>query len=141
MTTLFGHILIPVDFSEKNEVSIRVAIELAKQNNAHVTLLHVVEAIENVDDELEEFLVSLEVRAEKELEPLTARFEEADITARSEVLRGKRAQEVVQFCDDRQVDLVVISSHQMDPQQPAAGFGTLSHQISIFCPCPVMLVK
>jgi len=42
---------------------------------------------------------------------------------------------------DRKVDLVVVSSHKVDPAATVQSLGTLSYQVSILCECPVLLVK
>ncbi len=48
MSSLFSHILVSVDFTEKNHAALRAAKQLAHQNQARVTLLHVIETIEYV---------------------------------------------------------------------------------------------
>jgi nucleotide-binding universal stress UspA family protein len=40
------HILVPLDFTAKNQAALEIARELASQNKASVTLLHVIETIE-----------------------------------------------------------------------------------------------
>jgi hypothetical protein len=42
---------------------------------------------------------------------------------------------------DWKVDLIVVSSHKIDPHAAVASLGTLSYQVSILCDCPVLLVK
>jgi hypothetical protein len=39
------------------------------------------------------------------------------------------------------VDLVVMSSHVIDAEEPHKSWATLSYQVATFCPCPVLLVK
>ena len=38
-------------------------------------------------------------------------------------------------------DLVVMSSHKPDLSKPLQTWATLSCQVSVLCPCPVLLVK
>ena len=43
--------------------------------------------------------------------------------------------------NDRQADLIVMSSHRVDLEAAVQSIGTLSYQVSILCDCPVLLVK
>lgn len=143
MLPRFNHILVPLDFTPKNQAALDIAFEIAVQNEAKVTLLHVIETID-VDasnHDLDDFYSSLETRANTELESRSQRFLEAGISTDYKVRYGKRVLEVVQFADEHHVDLIVLSSHSVDPDQPLRGLGTLSYQVSYLCKMPVLLVK
>ena len=61
--------LVPLDFTEKNLEALNVAQQLARQNDARVTLLHVIETIDYVaDDDIETFYNMLRDRAKRKLE-------------------------------------------------------------------------
>jgi nucleotide-binding universal stress UspA family protein len=142
MLPRFQHILIPVDFTGKNRAALDIAFELAVQNKARVTLLHVIETISDLTDtEIGEFYGRLETRANTELETMGQRFEEAGLAVDRKIRYGKRLREIAQDSVDRQIDLVVLSSHKIEHDQPIENWGTLSYQVSIICPCPVLLVK
>mgnify|MGYP002622595142 CR=1 FL=1 len=148
MLPRFQHILVPLDFSSKNLTALDVAFELASQNRARTSLLHIVERIETsteteepIDRELEEFYAQLEARARTELESLSQRFDAAGLDVEYKVWCGRRVQEIVQFSLDRDVDLVVLSSHPVDAEHPVKSLATVSYQVSILCPCPVLMVK
>ena len=66
---MFRKILVPVDFTEKNEAAIQAALEVAAGHaDAEIHLLHVIETIEHVEfDEMKDFYRGLEVRAEAKL--------------------------------------------------------------------------
>lgn len=142
MLPRFQHILVPVDFTAKNQAALDIAFELASQNRARVTLLHVIEIIENVPvEELKGFYERLLTRAETQLESRSQRFAAAGIAVDWKIREGKRLVEIVQDVRDRKADLVVMSSHKVDPSAAAQSLGTLSYQVSILCDCPVLLVK
>ncbi len=143
MLPRFQHILVPLDFSTKNRIALDVAFELAELNRARVTLLHVIERIEAgaEDDEARAFYQRLTERADTELESLSQPFVEAGLDAEYRVRYGKRAQQIVSFIDERSVDLVVVSSHPLDRTQPISSLATISYQVSVLAPCPVLLVK
>jgi hypothetical protein len=39
------------------------------------------------------------------------------------------------------VELIVLSSHRVDLQNPGAGWGTMSYKVGILSQCPVLIVK
>jgi nucleotide-binding universal stress UspA family protein len=142
MLPRFQHLLVPLDFTTKNVPALDIAFDIAVQNKARVTLLHVIETIEDLSDtELQDFYDRLEARADRELEDRSQRFADAGLKVDCKVHFGKRLQEIVQDAEDRNIDLIVMSSHPVDPEQPLESWGTLSYQVSLLCSCPVLLVK
>ncbi len=142
MLPRFKHILVPLDFTSKNDAAVDIAFELASQNRAAVTLLHVIETIEHLpEEELKSFYARIATQVETELERRAQRFAAAGVRVDRKILYGKRALEIVRDARERKVDLIVMSSHQIDPAAAAQSLGTLSYQVSILCDCPVLLVK
>jgi nucleotide-binding universal stress UspA family protein len=142
MLPRFQHILVPVDFTEKNLTALDLVFDLATASRARVTLLHVIETIDvELDSELEQFYAKLEVRADSELERLSQRFVAAGLAVDRKTRYGKRALEIVKDIIERKADLVVMSSHKPDLAKPLQTWATLSYQVSVLCPCPVLLVK
>jgi nucleotide-binding universal stress UspA family protein len=142
MLQRFQHILVPLDFTPKNQVALDIAFELASQNRSSVTLFHAIETIENLpQDELQSFYSRITSRAESELETRSQRFTAAGIRVDTKIRYGKRLAEIIRDARERKVDLIVMSSHKFDPLAPAASLGTLSYQVSVLCDCPVLLVK
>ncbi len=142
MTQAFQHILVPVDFTGKNQRAVALARQLSLQNQARVTLLHVIETLEDLaDEEVDDFYSNLESKANAELAALAKTFAEAGLDVTSHVAYGKRTHEIVQYSIDNNIDLIVMSSHKIDLNEPGDRVGTLSHQVSILCQCGVLLVK
>jgi universal stress protein A len=142
MLQRFQHILIPVDFTEKNLSALEIAVDIAVANHARVTLLHVIETIDvESDAEMEQFYAKLQLRADSELERLSQRFVAAGVAVDRKMRLGKRLQEIVSDAIERKVDLIVMNSHKPDLRKPTQTWGTLSYQVSMLCPCPVLLVK
>ena len=139
---MFHHILVPLDFSPKDRPALDTAMAIARRSGSRLTLVHVVQVIEHMEpDELHDFYEQLRNRAEKRLEPLAARFAEEQLTADYEISIGRPAAEILRISQARRVDLIILSSHKIDPEHPAEGWGTISHQVSILAQCPVLLVK
>lgn len=141
MLPRFQHVLVPLDFTEKNQAALEVAFEIAVHNHARITLLHVIEPLAGEDAETRVFLSRLRQRAESELEARAQRFLSAGQQVEWKVIGGHRLEEIVRASVDRHADLVVMSSHPLDPARPAQSWNTLSYQVSVLCRCPILLVK
>jgi universal stress protein A len=126
-------------------MALDVAFEMAVQNRATVSLLHIVQAIEagpdGPDEETRLFYAQVSQRAESDLEQFARRFEEASIECEFKVHVGDRLQEILSFAAHHKVDLIVMSSHCIDPEHIAETWGTLSYKVSVLCECPVLLLK
>jgi len=147
MESRFQHILVPVDLTKKNVAAVDLALELATQYGARATLFHVVERIEQDEDddpddqELVNFYQDLERRAASELQDVALRFSRAGVAVESHVWIGKRVSEIVRFTAEHAVDLVVLTSPTIDAAHPAQSLASASYQVSVFCSCPVLMVK
>lgn len=139
---MFEHILVPVDLTDKNLAAISTVSRLASASGARVTLLHAVETIEDIAfEELEEFYRRLEEKAAKRLSGWVERLRREGVLAGYEVLYGRRSEQILRYAAEEEVDLLVIRSHRVDPESPGRGWGTLSYQLALLAPCPVLLVK
>ncbi|HEY0782990.1 MAG TPA: universal stress protein [Thermoanaerobaculia bacterium] len=141
---MFQKILVPVDFTAKNDAALAAASDTAAAaaERAEVTLLHVIETIEHIEfDEMADFYRKLETRAAAKLAVMTERMGAAGVRARSEILFGHRAESIVRCAKELPADLLVLSSHRVDPHAAGRGWGTLSYRVAVVADCPVLLVK
>jgi nucleotide-binding universal stress UspA family protein len=139
---MFRQLLVPLDFTDKNEAAVTIALETARRDGAEVTLLHVIETIEHVDfDEMSDFYRKLEARAAAKLQVLIDRFIAAGVRGRYEIVFGKRVGSILETAVNEKTDLIVLSSHLVNRQHPALGLGIISYQVAILAGCPVLLVK
>ena len=139
---MFKHILVPTDFTEKSLRAVEIAMQMALQEMCKVTLLHVIETIEDAEgDEFTEFYERLRTHSQKRLTEIGKRFVSRDLLVQTEILYGNRASEIVRFAHENEIDLIVLSSHRIDAAGEALGFGTISYKVGILAHCPVMMVK
>jgi nucleotide-binding universal stress UspA family protein len=141
---MFRKILVPVDFTDKNEAALDSAVQISAAQGAdsEITLLHVIETIEHIDfKEMKDFYERLELQDAAKLFALEGRLEERGAKVRHQILFGKRAETIVRYAEEMAIDLMVLSSHKVDRDHPALGLGTLSYGIAIVARCPVLLVK
>jgi nucleotide-binding universal stress UspA family protein len=139
---VFKKILVPVDLSDTHGQAIGIAAKLAGEGGSQVTLLHVVEVIPGLwVEEERDFYDRIEAAARDHLSRLGRQLEELHVPRREEIIFGNRAEEIVRYAMETDVDLIVLSSHRIDLKHPAAGWGTLSYKVGILSQCPVLLVK
>lgn len=137
---MFQHILVPVDFAAGGERALELALGIARLGESKVSVLHVIELIADTSfEELEGFYRKLMRQAQARMRALLEAHPAQEITPH--VRYGQRVQEIIRFVRDEAVDLIVMRSHKIDPEDPASGWGTISYKVGILAPCPVMLVK
>jgi nucleotide-binding universal stress UspA family protein len=139
---VFQQILVPVDLTDAHGRALDIAADLATQGGGQVTVLHVIELIAGLShEEGKDFYGRLERKARQHVAGLAARLAARQVACRTEVAFGNRAVEILRHAQQHGTDLIVLTSHRIDPQQGAVGLGTLSHKVGILAPCPVLLVK
>jgi len=139
---MFRKILIPVDFTSKNERAFAAAREIVHSAEGEIVLVHVVESLEDeLDDDLRGFYRKLEQRAGRRMEETIGRLGGGTLALRGEVILGHRARTIVEFAAKEGVDAIVLSSHRVDPDKPGSDWMTISYKVAILARCPVLLVK
>jgi universal stress protein A len=132
----------PVDLTDRHQQALDIAARLANERVAEVTLLHVVEIIPGSwPQEERAFYDRIEQAARDHLATLGRCLEERHVRRHEEVIFGNRAHEIVRYAMETGVDLIVLSSHRIDLENPSAGWGTVSYKVGILSQCPVLLVK
>ena len=139
---MFKHILVPSDLTERNRKAMDIAVKMALVNEASITLLHVVETMEEADsDDFKKFYKQLGSRANKLIDKFIAQYGPKSAGVEKQILYGRRVFEIINFAAEHQVDLIIMSSHKLDPENAAEGWGTISFKVGVLSHCPVMLVK
>ncbi len=139
---MFKHILVPTDLTEKSNPALAVAVKMALHDVSKITLLHVIETIEDSEsEEFDDFYQKLTNRAHRLMQQMLHLYEDEALEIQREILYGKRLAEIIRFSRERDIDLIVVSSHKIDPDDLERGWGTISYKVSILSHCPVLLVK
>ena len=139
---MFRKILVPVDFTAKNERALATARGMAELAGGEITLVHVVETLEDeLDTDLAGFYRRLEAKAEAKMAPTLASLGEGGFAKRSAIVLGHRARAIADFAEHEKIDLIVLSSHRVDPDKPGHDWMTISYKVAILARCPVLLVK
>ena len=144
---MYKNILVPTDLADKSESSIRAALELASQESGCVELLHVVEKMGGEPDgEIEGFYSKLGEEASQKLTDWQQKFqaEYPRTTVNKTILVGKRAQDILEFCQEKEIDLIAMTSRTFNvngDDKETFGVGTLSHKVALFAPVSVLVVR
>jgi nucleotide-binding universal stress UspA family protein len=144
--SLFNHILVPSDGSQSSLAAGRLAISLAKQHQAHVTFVYV------VDNKIaEELSVSLHKPIKQTQEDLANSARQyltylsrlaisANVTTDQITRYGMPYIEIEKLAREKKVDLIVIG--QISHRGPRHMLiGSVAQRVIENAPCPVLIVK
>ena len=138
---MFEHILVPTDFSEGSVHALKIASNISG-DKGDITLIHVIQTIPGESfDEFKDFYTKLEDRAWNSLQELIAKWPESALEIIPRIEYGGRVEQILKYAADHQVDLIVLNSHRIHPNDPVRDWGTISYKVGVLSQCPVMLVK
>lgn len=141
-------ILLPTDFSGCANYAVPYVAAIARATGASIICVHVIEPVvpavgytglteplplADVSDQLED-------SAEKELPRLTECEDLAGLNVEEVIVHGDAAAEIVRVASEREVDLIVVSSHG----RAGLGrilFGSTAEAVVRHALCPVLVVK
>ena len=139
---MFRRILVPIDLSDRNARTLKVALALGREVGARVTLFHVVYQVPGLAAvEMRTFYDRLITVSRQKLGRTAKAFAAKGIAVRCEVCVGEPAREVVRAAARWRADVIVMGSHRVDPRRSETGWGTTSYKVGILCRCPILLVK
>ena len=140
---MFKNILVPTDLTDKSIKALEIAAGMLKDSDACITLIHIVETIEDDDaeDEFKTFYDKLASRADKIMKKYAGKYVSDNIKICTEIIFGKRVPEIVKYASGNNIDLIILSSHKLDNMDSVDGWATISYRVGILAPCPVMMVK
>jgi len=144
---MYQHILIPVDGSPTSDRALQEALALARQHNAQLQLLHVLEEVHFVDMESSinyaELLESIRNSGAKVLAQAQVRVQQAGMTAETKLLEagGERVANVIVAEAKRwPADLIVIGTHGRTGFSRLL-FGSVAEGVVRTAPVPVLLIR
>lgn len=141
-------ILLPTDFSECGNYALSYATSLGRTFGASIICVHVIEPIVPTVGysgmaeplPLADITEQLEDSAERELPRLAECEECAGLDVEELIVHGEAASEIVRVAKERQVDLIIISSHGRTGLGRII-FGSTAEAVVRHASCPVLVVK
>ena len=139
-------VLVPIDFSDYSKNSLRYAVNFAKQFNAEIYLIYVLEpviyppdfsmgqiAIPSINAEWDE-------RAREELENLAKTEIPEGINVKSILKNGKPFLEIIDTASEENIDLIIIATHGHSGVEHIL-FGSTAEKVVRKAPCPVLTLR
>jgi len=141
-------ILLPTDFSECGDYALPYATSLARTFGASILCVHVIEPMVPAVGysgmteplPLADITGQLEDSAARALPKLAERKECTGLDVQELIVHGEAAAEIVRVAKERNIDLIVVSSHGRTGLGRML-FGSTAEAIVRHSSCPVMVVK
>jgi nucleotide-binding universal stress UspA family protein len=138
-------VLVPTDFSESARHALRYGISFAREYEAELVLLHVVEnltvgyASDLFPVPMAEVFDEISGYARAELAKLAAGAKEKGLSVRELVVQGKPSVEIVRVAREETADMIVLGTHGKGMLDKAL-FGSTAERVIRRAPCPVLTV-
>ena len=140
----FKRILVPIDFSRQSRYSLDNAILLAKKNKkSQLILLHVLPPVRAIDfpgpllKEMDRILERQKENSEAKLKGWRKAVP-SSISCSILTRRGKTAPEIINACQSKLIDVVVLTTHGAQGLKRISR-PNLSEAIVRSAPCPVLV--
>lgn len=142
----FRRILCPIDFAESSLSALAYALNLAKDADAHLTLLHVIEMPPELrahplapDFDVDRIHAAAEADARRRLRDLVPDQARTYCTVETDVVEGRAYRRVLQRAAEEGADLIVMGVHGRGAVDLLV-FGSTTHHVIRAAACPVLIV-
>ena len=139
------NILLPTDFSELSLSAAQYAIDLAKQYEAKIHLLNVIEktppilTIHSLDLSEEKITKSIEEEAYNSLEKAASKLRKENVEVATILKKGLDYEEIVNYSQKNRIDVIVIATHGRTGLLHTL-LGSVAEKIIRYAKCPVLVI-
>jgi nucleotide-binding universal stress UspA family protein len=141
-------ILHATDYSKASERALQETVDFAKQNDAEMLVVHVIQPVvpyvAGEDIGAAELYVKLEEstkqEAQRSMDKLMQRLERLGVKAKSLLLRGIPADQIVKAAKNRKADMIVIGTHGRTGLSKLF-MGSVASRVISTAPSPVLTVR
>ncbi len=141
---MYDRILVPTDGSRTVDLTLEHAFPIARDNDATVYALYVVDArmVRAATGETRAGIESeLETEGERAVEAVTDRATEAGLDSVGAIEHGTPAKEIVDYADREATDLIAIGTHGKSPREKQLTLGSVSERVVDGASTPVLVVR
>jgi nucleotide-binding universal stress UspA family protein len=139
-------ILCPTDFSEPSYEGLKGAHELAEQFSAELILVHVVSPVNFAPSptggagfHLAKYFEEIVNASQKSLDEVAKSRIPPNLAARTVVLQGPPADQIVELAASEKVDVIVVATHGWTGWRRFI-FGSVAERVVRLASCPVLTV-
>jgi nucleotide-binding universal stress UspA family protein len=129
-----NRILYCTDFSDNSEPALHYAVSATEEYDAELTLLHILEETSSAAQKDQAI-----ARATLQLDKLIPSEERGRLKIKTVVRMGKPYQEIIQFAEAEQIDMVAMGVSGRGALDRAV-FGSTTYRVIQLGPCPVLAV-
>jgi universal stress protein A len=148
MAKHISKILYATDYSKASARALDEAVNLAKQNHAELLVLHVIEPVTPYvtgdDYGSAELYMRLEETAKKDaqssMQKLMQKLQKAKVKAKSLLVKGTTADQIVRAAKSRKADMIVIGTHGRTGLSKLF-MGSVAGKVISMAQCPVLTVR
>ncbi len=140
-------ILAPVDGSKYSMDALKVVVDFAKNRQAEIYVINVVQDIEGIDFEIsasekERLRGRLEKGAEDILQQARRVLAAGNVTATFKTIAGADSvpEAIIDFAEKEKMDLIIIGSRGLSPSSRFR-MGSVASRVVRYSPCSVYVVK
>ena len=151
---MIGNIIVTDDDTDVSDKALEIACEIAGPCGACITLLHVIEHIEDPesmifgnDKELIEkaklmnLRPSMENTWHKRAQEKIKLLREQNLQSDSKCLAGDIAEKILEYSHDKKVDMIVMgSSNRLKGISKIKALGSVTRKVSELADCPVLII-
>jgi nucleotide-binding universal stress UspA family protein len=111
---MFARVIVPIDHSDESKAAVPLAAHLAERRGIPLVLLHVIEmspeftAFVHGESQIDA-LLELETASQQQLNEIASAIDGVEVS--TVVLRGRPATRIVEYVDDLDDSIIVMSSH------------------------------
>lgn len=140
---MYNTIMVAVDMSSANKQVLQRARQLGTPEETEIMLLHVIETLQDDEPgEMDDFYEELREEADQKMKDWAADLAEEGFDVHAAITYGERGPEITRVAGENEIDLIVLRSHKVNrDDDPETSVGTVSHQVAVFAPCSVLLVR
>jgi nucleotide-binding universal stress UspA family protein len=141
-----ARILVPTDFSDSARHALTYGTSFAREYEAELLLLHVVETVaapyasDLFPVPMAEVFEEMSSYAREELEKLAVEARGRGVAVRTLVAQGKPSLEIIRTAREENADMIVLGTHGKGMLDQAL-FGSTTERVVRKAPCPVLSVR
>jgi len=141
---MYDDILIPTDGSDTISETLTHGIPIAADNDATVHALYVVDSriTAAADDETSTALEhSLENEGQEAVTAVAEQAADEGLETVSDVRQGTPSKTILQYADEKDIDLIVIGTRGKSPREKVTSLGSVSERVVDNASVPVFVVR
>ncbi|KDE57470.1 universal stress protein [Halostagnicola sp. A56] len=141
---MYDDILVPTDGSDTVSETLAHALPIATDSNATVHGLYVVDTritTAATDDTRTDLEASLESDGTAAIEAIERAADEREIDVTTALERGIPSKTILEYANERDIDLIVIGTHGKSPREKIVSLGSVSERVVDNASIPVLVVR